>query len=625
MRPKTTHIWIVFAVLFIAYIFIKLYGDPIVQNLYEDKKIELLNQLTGASAQQPLSFYQGKLENILWGPAKSLLAGLLFLMVCWKYLRMAGPFYFGLAVLFYLILSRPEVLTYPPYGESITGPFSDAIWLIQHNMDYIGLLHQDTFAKYGPQIYPLSIYPLFLACLMWILPTGVFLFVIHMLVFVMGAGILVIIREALSKLFDRDIGLLAAVLFLSFPLFQSMVELINLEIPNLFFALLAVWFLYERKIKFAGLMATLSLLVKVPGFIVSFLVFVVSAVFFVSEFFVSKDKLHKKKLVTDLIAGLATFLFAVTIGLLRNKMTGPQPINNKLSLFIGWWPLHKNVWFWLFVFLSVVFIVELIRFFIKSRNEKGKWNLFLEKYFLITLFFLAACFWFLMYLNFSVIAYRYQFLVEGFIVVCGVYVLCLLLKKKSLVLGTLGVSILVSLFLSHGLFYDLRNMRSFNPTELERSLEYRNYLKAELLTVEEMVKHYSDFTIGAPYGMAQSLAIPQLGYVQKSLDVRLYGIRATLGIKPFEGLKKIKSDKIVWIGYAFDEVMGGKVKYPFDPETDHLIKRIIVGDNEVIIFHGGIAIEKMRILADIHQLGLSQAFMSGQLDPRVLKRIVGSE
>jgi hypothetical protein len=621
-KMKPTPIRVIVPVLFLVYILIKLYGDPLVEHFYNSGQIDLLNKVTSSSALYPLSFYTGKIENLLWGPAKSLFTGVLFLILALKFLKTASPFKFGLAVFIYLLISRPEVLFYPPYGESITGPFSDAVWLVQHNLDYIGLLHQDTFAKYGPQIYPLSIYPLFLACLMWIFPTPVFLFVIHVLVFMMGAAIVSLIREALAKLLNAETALLGATLFLSFPLFQSMVELINLEIPNLFFALLAVYFLSRRNIKVAGAMATLSLLVKMPGFIISFLVFFVAMLFFVSEFFVSRGEQDRKKLIKDLLYGTATFLFAVMVGFVRNKMTGPQPINNKLSLLIGWPCLKSNIWFWTFLFLLAVWAGELIAFFVRHRQDKGKWQLFLQRYFLISLFYLTIMLWFFMYLNFSAIAYRYQFLMEGFVVVCLVYVLSLLLRSKAVMMSTLCVAIVFCFSFSHGLLYTLKNMQSYNPTELERSLEYRNYLKADRQTVKEMLEHYSDYTIGAPLGIAQALALPQLGYVQKPLDVRLYGMRATLGLKQFEGLRYLNPDKTVWIGYAFDEMKGGKIKFPFNPELDSLIKKIVVGNNEVLVFKGGIAIERARIMIELYRLGLNQTDLS-KIDKGVLKKIIG--
>jgi hypothetical protein len=73
---------------------------------------------------------------------------------------------------------------------------------------------------------------------------------------------------------------------------------------------------------------------------------------------------------------------------------------------------------------------------------------------------------------------------------------------------------------------------------------------------------------------------------------------ATLGIKPFIGLQTLNLARTIWIGFPFHRFENLEIPYPIDP-TDRILKKIEYGRIEVDIFQGGVAIERMRILAGL--------------------------
>src|SRR3989338_9656377 len=126
-----------------------------------------------------------------------------------------------------------------------------------------------------------------------------------------------------------------------------------------------------------------------------------------------------------------------------------------------------------------------------------------------------------------------------------------------------------------------------------------------------MEENYSGYAIVAPFQTAQLLAIPQLGYVSKPFDVTIYGMRATLGLKPFTGLKDLDLRKTIFIGYPDQKNEKVDIPFPIDPQ-DRILKRLESGHLEADIFQGGFAIEKMRLIVSI----LSRRMRSGNPRPQ---------
>ncbi|GEM_PF-546902 len=616
LRKKDFVYGAVFFLFLLLSFILKLKSPDLVESLYNRQSFGLLHSLVKVEEIKPLAYYQGTLENMMFGPLQSLIYGFLFLGICRLYLPRAGALAFGLAVFFYLTISRPEILFYPPFGESITGHFTDALWLYQHNLDYIGLLHQDTFTKGGPQIYPTSLYPLFLAFLMTAIPsTKVFLCVLHLLYFAMASAIISFIRHvAFIALRDEKKSLLIALLVLFLPLFQSMSELLNLEIPCLFFSALSMFFVVKNHWGKASFFALASIFVKDPGVIACAAVLIAAVLKWLSDE-------NKKRNLKILFWPILMIIIVVVKSIIRSQLIGEQKPYNMIRLGCGWNVVWASPWFWIYalcLFLLLIFSVirlkkqdALLKSFFTLSSLVKFFNFLANKNIAVFLMFLMTMLWYLLYSNFLTALYRYQLLLMPFVIFSIAYSFYWLMKKTSLAHKLVIIALFIELISSHGLIYanltadELFNYGMFRkhsdekectPTCLERSLEYRNYLKLEKILVKDIEENYAPYAIAAPFQTAQILSFPQLGYVTKKLDVTLYGMPVNLGIKPFLGVENLDLSKTVWIGFPYQRHPRIRIPYPIDP-NDKILKKFYTGHIEVDIFMGGIAVERMRRIA----------------------------
>lgn len=579
--------------LFVFFFFLIKYGSSgLVEYWHARGEFPLLNTLANSIGEQGIDFYQGQIEDFVAGPLGSLMAGLALMFFSWRFLRQSSPQVFGAVIFIYFFLTRPEILFYPPYGESITGPFSDAVWLFRNNLDYAGLLQQETFTTGGPLIYPMDLYPLFLAALMKVTVTPqIFLVTIHLLVFAMTAAIVAMFRHILLKVFDEKIALAGALLLAAMPLFQSMAELINMEMPCAFFAVLSVVMMLERRIGFSAIAAVLALYTKAPGVIVCVVFWFGAAILFLTEKNISRWR----------IVGWSLFVFILVVSksIARTLIIGEQTINNKISLFAGWGYMKSMPVLWIFAAAFIVFLVRVLKSWRDGKSIGKSWMSLCVENFPALLMYTMAVLWFGLYLNFSVMGYRYEVLLAPFFWFAVIDTLYSLTRRTVWFSRFLFVAAAFSFFCSYGLLYPREVSSVYSYNTLERSLEYRNDMKLNLKLAREMEERFSGWTIGAPFVTAQMLAFREIGYVTKSLDVVIYGYRATHeGMRDFTGFKNLNLGRTIWIGYEKSHLPPAIV-FPVAPE-DKIIKNIQVGNKEVMLFMGGLAIERVRVLIEMH-------------------------
>ena len=108
---------------------IKIFSPRAVENLYHSGKVDILNEWTDARGAQSLDFYAGRMEEVLFGPLSMVFSGLAFLLFSLKFLQGVKKIWFFAAVFLYLIFIKFEILFSPPYGDSASGPWMEAVWL----------------------------------------------------------------------------------------------------------------------------------------------------------------------------------------------------------------------------------------------------------------------------------------------------------------------------------------------------------------------------------------------------------------------------------------------------------------------------------------------------------------
>jgi hypothetical protein len=593
--------FVIFCVLFFA---VKYYGPNVVETLYANGKTDILNRMTHSQGSHEIDYYLGRADDVLFGPVSSLISGLLLLAFCFLYLKNASAYVFAITIFVYLMLTRFEVLFYPPYGDSVTGIFFDVMWIARHSFDYIGLFYERKFSIGGPQTYPVCIFPSFLAFLMQITPSAkMFLVASHVFVFGCAAASVAIFRNILLKIFDMETAVIGAVTLVSLPIFQSMAEMINMEIPVLFFTIFSVYFLVQKKFLPAAILSALALLVKAPGGIAGIAILVGSVLIFVAE-------PNGKARVKGVLYGLAAAGFTVSMFLLRKAIVG-QPIatNNITAPLIGWPGIKAMISFKIFFVLIGGLIYGGILWVRNHPKEPKKLSLFINEYFVVLMMFLMAGLWFLIYMNFAVIIDRYKVLLAPFFICCTIYVGTLFIRNKKIVKTVLVVLTGVFFLSSHGHFGQ-RSFASDYYSGHERSLEYRNTLKRDMKVAKYIEENFPDKMICAPFVLSYVLNFAEIGYVTKPFKVTLYGIMShheDQGVYDFRGLDYLDIMNTIWLGYPDYSIIEG-LDYPVG-KNDKIIKNFNVGNKQVVVFMGGFAIETIRRVVELSRRGELETFL----------------
>lgn len=576
---KQNIFFISIAVLSFILFFITKYGGIYwVRLLFERGQIDFLNHILMVSPKIPsLTYYLGIAEQYVFGPISQFCVFMTLILVGLPYLSRARPLHYGLAIFLFLLISKWEVLGFPPYGDAIAGPFVEAWWLAKNNFNYVQLYHLPDYSQGGPRTYLFSVFPTYVAFWMkWLREPSLYLPVLHAIVFSMIATIGTQLREISRKVLSDKTAFLLSVLFLAIPLTQSQTEALNMEAPCLFFIMCSAFFLSQRRVLVATLAAIGAVGVKGTGIFACGSVALVIVVFLIREF-------RKERSVNFRYLWVIFFMTAVPCVKLFSKywIHDTHTSAGMVGLFNGW-PSFQTIrivrWFVasLLIYLAAIII----------HKKQGK-KIFYEA----NIMYLYGTAFFLLLLNFFAVSPRYCFNVIPFLVFSCVYALCLIVRPQKMQAGILVCVVLYAAFFSYGQL--LGSQR--DHVLLERSLEYRNDLYLGQRVVQTVEHSYANFKIGAPMQYAQMLGIKEMGYANKDLDVFIYGFPCQYGgIEEFSGISNLNLYRTVFVGHGNDGNKKFRMvpEYPVGPD-DHILKDIVFGDKEAWIFMGGFEIEKL--------------------------------
>lgn len=181
-----------------------------------------------------------------------------------------------------LVYRHGPMLDAPPFEEQAAGLWTEADWLVDHGFDYRRLRYGEAHfmdPEAGPRAYMISLLPSALAVAMKASSSATETVVMaHLGAFALTAGILVLIMALLTPRVGAFRALLASSVFVTTPLVATQVEMVGMEIPLLFFVMLAAWLLdrgWRRGaavatfaaflMKSTGLLATLAVLILAFG------------------------------------------------------------------------------------------------------------------------------------------------------------------------------------------------------------------------------------------------------------------------------------------------------------------------------------------------------------------------
>ncbi len=576
---------------FFVFILIKWQGAFWVQHWYNAGFFDLLNHLSASVGHQSIAFYQGRVEEELWGPLTQLISGLTFAWICLLWLKDSSTWKFALAVFLYLFITKFDIATLPPYGDPISGPWVEAVWLARHSFDYIGLSQQPEYDLGGPKVYLFSLYPGFLAILIKLIPwVKALLFVNHMLTFAMSAVIVAIVRCAGLRCFSKAIAVLTALIVLSLPLFQAQSEAINMEIPSLFFVMLTAYFLIQRRFGLACLYAVTAMFVKGSGLIACLSVFMVSGI----DWLLDRSSQAKKR---NFCWGCLAIGFIIFQVFLKYLIHDHSTVHD-MGLLHGWQAVTSTCIFKIFILCAAI---PIFVFLLRSQGQ-NPWDYFKmlwNRHYPAFVMFICAFNWLSLFVNFAGLSPRYKIILCGLLVFCVVFTVYLLVPSPRFMTGGLLLALGVSLLASYGLLENrIKESHCYDYLLLDRSLEYRNDHRLYIRTAKELERNYADTLIGAQFIMAQALAIPELGYVHRQLKVMAYDNAVQYeGVRQFFVLEELRDQKTIWVGFdgGLNPVLSQIVKdFPVDPQQDVVVDNISIGNRKIAIFKGGHAIDKVQ-------------------------------
>jgi len=588
VKKKDTFFWIVFFLLTGIYFLLKYFCANVTEGIFASGRLDFLNHISGVEENRSLDFYAGHLHDRIIGPALQVISAFLLTGFSLKYLTNSRKLIFGLAIFVYLVITKWEALSFPCYGEAGSSPIAEAIWLFRNSFDYPSLLNQPNFNVGGPKVYMFSLYPSYVAVFLKIIPSiKAFYVIYHLNMFAFGSVVISLFREMLNPAFGKKVGILGAILFLVLPLFQAMVELVNMEMMCLFFVILSMYFLSLKRIIAASILAVLAALAKGPGGIATATCFFVGVILFLFD----EEQRFKFR---NIIFGLISFIIGASkLYLLRTYVNVEQTPDRTIRMLIGL-PNIKGCNL-ILLFYSLVVIATVFVFIKELTFRKKERMLFFLRHYIVGVAFTVVTLWLVVYSNISVMGPRYKLIMSPFLLLCSIFCFMTFVKSKKLTEIALAVAIGMASLGSYGLYYkDKIKSSAYSFNNLERSLEYRNDLFLNMRLAKWIEDKYSAETIGAPFVIAQILAMPELGYVDEVLDVVIYGMHVFYGgIKNLGSIRSMELTKTLWVGFRSREVLPG-IEYPIDSKSDVIVKKMEVGDKEIFLFRGGVGIEIMR-------------------------------
>ncbi|MDD3375719.1 MAG: hypothetical protein PHY73_08390, partial [Candidatus Omnitrophica bacterium] len=582
LNDKNERKWIVSSIILIVFsLIVKQFADVWTVALLNKGAAPFLNSITGPTSAYSFDFYTGRMHELLWGPLEVLCSGFAFLLLSMRYLKDASPLRFGLAVFAYLLITKFEILFFPPYGDSGSGPVIEAIWLFHHNFDYVALSKETLFVRGGPKAYLFSLYPTYLAILMKLIPnTKLFLAVNHLIIFGLSALILSFFRSLARRIFNDKLSMLLSIFLLSLPLVQSQIEQINMEVPTLLFVMLSLFYLSEKKIFRSSIFSGLAVFTKL------YAAYMGGAIFFVGVylFFFGREQ---KKNFRVFGSGVLSMLFVIlgTLALFYFMDLGGKV--DKVGVFQGF-ALMKTFPISYFYLLSLVGFVAFAIQDLKGKEGSvlSRIVCFLNDHYRVAVMFVCSAGWFILFLNSGWIPPRYTFILLPSLILGIFYVICRLVENERVVERGIIALIFVGFLCSYGLPYPPVIIQ--DHAIVERSLEYRNDVMLHMKLARLIEQKYANLTVAAPFAITQFLAFPEMGFAHKKLDVMIYLFPCTYGgVKNFEGLEKIDSRKVVWVGVETPFMRGEHLP---NGSYDHVIEELQVGNKSANLFVGGFSI-----------------------------------
>ncbi len=180
--------------------------------------------------------------------------------------RSSGRLY----ALFFLLIAALKwpFASVPPVWDEAFSIFPAADFLVKHGFDYSLLLSQPRYHEGGPTAHALSLLTPVTALVLKMTGGGTWAwFILHVSQWLMAAGIGTMLARASRRLFDEVPAFLLALATLAYPLMLAQLGGMYVEVPLLFFSLLAFHHYRNQRMGMASLFLVAACTTKASGVI----------------------------------------------------------------------------------------------------------------------------------------------------------------------------------------------------------------------------------------------------------------------------------------------------------------------------------------------------------------------
>jgi len=478
------------------------------------------------------------------------------------------------------------------------GPFTEGIWLLENNFNFIKLAMEELpWHMGGPRVYFITLYPSFLAVMMKIIKNQqLFLLFNHLLTIGLSSGIITIFFKILRRYISNRISFLFTILILLHPMYLSHTYAISMEIPILFFSIIAIYYFLKERFILAGVFSIISFSIKAPSIAIS-----MSLVFlYILFYFKRRERNHIKILC---FYSLPIWIYLIYEYLGSNFFFG-QEMTQKITPFRGLYRilLYAVKWPDLFCFMLLVPICFFILFKKYMKTHKTFLNLrnHLKKDEIEVISVVICGSLLILLANYKVVIPKYLLLGFPFIFIL-LYRVVLRNTKKYIFYFVYSMILMFFLLNLWGdVYYFYRDMLSkvfklpqletissykfFNVGgNLESTLAYEKDMEINIETAKFVEKNYSNKKIISNWPISHMLWHPNYGYV-KNNDLYVIDIQKSslFADEIFENEKITNNDDYIWI-YS-KNIFSINTPEVYIPGKDILLKKIEKGTHQIIIF-----------------------------------------
>ncbi|MBF0385052.1 MAG: hypothetical protein HQL27_04190 [Candidatus Omnitrophica bacterium] len=423
----------------------------------------------------------------------------------------------------------------------------EAVWLYENNFNFHKLAFEMFgFEQGGPRVYFFSLYPSFLALMMYFIKNSqVYLLINHLFVIFAGALSLLFVYKIATMVCSKKTSLFSVLLFVFNPLFLSQISVIGMDIIVMLFGLMGVYYFLKEEHSASMLMFLIGFCIK-PSCIVFSAAAVLASLL--------SEKELKNKITRAFAYSIPVWLYFLEVKIAQAFFFNPEhlaPLLEKTSLSTMINLLKTYLFLIPDIYLVLVFILLCFAVFICRglKNHPAKEFMAENK----AIVFFAALLGEVFILTFVF----WGFLPRYFIIVLPFLVIGLLWGAEKISARSVPFVVLAALGFSlinmQGLVYDLIKVyRGNNGHYLERTLAFEDDMENNLSLVKLLEDKYKGKTIITSWPLLHMLASPQFFYTKEkwsmiSSDYQAFAWRGVRKLRDIDFTDKNYIDKLIWV------------------------------------------------------------------------------